>query len=160
MKSIRQHIFEKLKVGSNAHEYSGEFMTDFEVLVKNILDISKSRVSNRNDFKTFVSDLQTYFTSCCQYQSTKYFTKDEVNNSTYNKHSLYFHQYYTTNEFVLHYDTVTYLFEYNHSKLKMVKIEEDTYYRECEYRFSGFTSIIYIFPEDIIDNFNKNIGNF
>ena len=157
MKTLKQHIFEKLKVGSKS-EYV--FMDDFEALVKNILDISKSHVSNKNNFKTFVSDLQTYFTSCCQYQSTKYFTKDEINNSNYNKNNLYFHQYYTTNEFVLHYDNITYLFEYNRSKLKAEKIEEDTYYRTCEYRFSGFTSIIYVFPDEMIDNFNENIGKF
>lgn len=157
MKSIRQHIFEKLKASSKS-EYI--LTDDFEDLVKNILDISKSRVSSKNNFKTFVSDLETYFTSCCHYESIKYSTKDEINESTYNNHSLYFHQYYTTNEFVLHYDNITYLFEYNRSKLKIEKIEEDTYYRTCEYRFSGFTSIIYVFPDEMIANFNDNIGNF
>lgn len=157
MKSIKQHIFEKLKVSNNT-DSTPEFMYEFEILVKRILDISKSHVSNKNDFKTFVSNLKSYLDTCCENESIKYSTKDEVNNSTYNKHSLYFHQYYTSNEFELHYDTVTYHFEYTRSKLKMEKFEEDTYYRQCQYRFSGFTSLIYEFPDEMIDNFNKNIG--
>lgn len=157
MKPIKQHILEKLKVSSES-EYN--FIGDFDTLAENILDISKSRVSNKNAFKAFVSDLETYFTSCCRYESTKYSTKHKIDNTNYNRDSLYFHQYYTSNEFELHYNAVTYHFKYTRSKLKMEKFKEPTYYQECEYRFSGFTSIIYVFPGEMIDNFNENIENF
>lgn len=36
MKSIKHHILEKLKIGSNAHTYSGEYMNDFEDLIKTL----------------------------------------------------------------------------------------------------------------------------
>lgn len=157
MKSIRQHIFEKLRVGSNAYEYSNEFMIDFEALVKNVTDICKSRINNTVDFSRFVIDLSTYFKKCCEDKSEVYSKLSQLNNDNYNNHSMYFHQHWDKNIFALHYAELTYIFEYKHSKLKIEKFEDMPYGYDCKYKTGGYTSIIYEFTENMIYNFNINI---
>ena len=158
MKSIRQHIFEKLKVGSNAYEYSGEFMSEFEALVKNITNICKTRVNNKVDFSRFAIDLETYFKKWCEDESEVYSQLSQVNSDNYDDHSLYFHQHWDKCIFALHYNKLTYIFEYKHSKLKIEKFEDMPYGYDCKYKTGGYTSIIYEFPENMIYDFNKNIG--
>lgn len=102
-------------------------------------------------------DLTNYFNICCEDESEDCSKLSQLNNDNYNNHSMYFHLHWNKSEFVLHYNKLTYLFEYKRSKLKIEKFENMPYGYDCQYKTGGYTSIIYEFPENMIDDFNKNI---
>ena len=159
MKTIKQHIFEKLKVSKPDYPIY-KCADDFEYLFNTIVDICKSRVKDKSDFIQFGYYLAEYFNLRCKAKSENWSKWYEVDGNNYNDHSMYFIQHYDKCEIGLHYDNVTYYFTYKYSKFKIEKFEDEWFSYWCKYKGGSlYESAIFEFPEKMIIDFADNIVN-
>ena len=159
MKNLETYVNEKLKVTKPDYPIN-ICADDFEYLVNAITDMCKSNIKDKSDFTYIAYHLSEYFYKCCKDKSEKWDAMHEVNGDNYNKHSMYFIQHYDINEFVLHYDKVSYYFTYKYSKFKVEKFEGTVFSYYCKYKGrGGYGSVILEFPENMITDFADNIDN-